>query len=277
MIGVDFLYVQPQATGVPITISETRTKNPDMKWGYGFRVSFGYTLPRDNWGLQLIWLSVPVQNHTDVSGHLLPTWTSAEGDSSSFVDSAKSRWRLHLGLVDLDLSKPWRISPSFILYPHGGIRFASIRQKFYITYSGGSLFPGDSSNFASKNKYWGLGPEGGLTLEYLLNKHWSMRAGTAFSLVFGGFYIHETEREEKSRIEHLKLLSEYPMSAALLDMTLGLRYSSNHWSFHLDWEEHLFPGQNQLNFPVNTSPKKFASNLGAVSIAGISLGAVYHF
>lgn len=269
------LYWQPSEDGVPFALTEHRIKQPEMRWGFGWRVGFEYRFKRDNWTANLNWTSIPIQNNTEASGHLFPTWSNAPQTSADFVSHAKTRWRLHLGIVDLEVKKPWEVSPDLTLSTRLGIRFASIRQKFYIAYSGGSLFPNDTDNFNTKNKYWGIGPETGLNAAWNLGYGFSLISQIAYALVYGEFYIHETEREAVARTIHLKFFDLFHQVCSLIDLALGLEWTHNRISLHVSWEEHFYSGQNQLvNF--NSSSKLFG-NQGDLAISGLTLGGTWRF
>jgi hypothetical protein len=274
--ALDLLYWQPNEDGVPYAITQHHVKQPDMKWGGGFRLGFEYEFKRDNWAVNLNWTCLPIHHRTESEGSLFPIWSNAPQNPSDFVSSAKALWRLHLGIVDLELKKPWDVSPHLTFFPRLGVRFASIRQKFYVAYSGGTLFPNDTDNFNTKNKFWGVGPEMGVDADWGLSKYFSLIARAAYSIVYGEFYIHETEREMVARTMHLKLFNIYNEARSLIDLVLGLEWKYGHASLRASWEQHFFSGQNQLlNFtpPLN----KMVGNGGDLAVSGISLGGSWRF
>lgn len=271
-LDLDLLYWQPQEDGVPFAVA-SEVKNPEMKWGPGWRIGFDFGLPRDQWSVYLVWTSIPIQKDTVAEGHLFPVWSSKPQVEGDFVTHAKAHWRLHLGIVDLDLRKAWELSPSFTLLPHLGIRFASLRQKYYVTYEGGSLFPDQVDNFNSKNKFWGLGPETGLNASWGLGKGWSLFSEMGMALVWGHFYIHESEKEHVTHTNFLKLFDIFDVNRALFDMAIGLEYEWKHLSLHAAWEQHYFPRQNQLIFQT----PQLLSNHADLSIVGITVGGKYDF
>jgi hypothetical protein len=267
LFGLDLLYFQPQADGAAFAIEESHIYNPQMRWGWGFRLTLGTPT------LALKWLCLPIQNNTYAEGHLLPSWSSAPQDASSFVDAAKARWRLHLGLVDLEWQKKWDVSPYFLIKPRLGIRFASIRQKLHIIYRGGSLFPGEEDIFSSKNKYWGVGPEVGADLAWKLGNAWSLTGSSTFSGVTGGFYIHEAEREYISRVKHLNFFDCYGMGAIIWDYAIGIQWVRGITTLQASWEQHFFPSQNRLVHP----PVSQLIGTGDLAVSGLSIGAKFAF
>lgn len=274
--SLDLLYWQPTEDGLFFALKESHIEQPHMKWGRGFRIGFEYTFERDDWSLNLTWTCLPIQHDTEASGHIFPIWSNAPQTSSDFVSHIKAHCRLHLGIVDLELKKPWKLSSFFTLFPRIGVRFASIRQKFYIASSNGSLFPNDTDNFNTKNKYWGIGPEMGLNTTATLGRGFSLISQLTYSLVYGEFYIHESERETKTRALHLNTLETFDQACLLLDLALGLNWRRDPISLHILWEEHLYPGQNQMVL-FQPLPYKPMSNQGDLALSGVTLGAVWRF
>lgn len=276
----DLLYWQPQEDQIPFALEQTsgKVKNAELTWGWGFRIALDYGLARDSWDLHLRWTCLPIQKDTEASGHLLPYWTTAPMSAGDFVSHAKAHWRLHLGIVDLELSRDWVVSSKFNLVPRLGVRFASIRQKYYVTYKDGSLFPGEEDHFNSKNKFWGVGPEGGFNATWYLSENWSLFSSFSISLVYGQIYVHESDTTSPSHVHHLKLFNIFPYSCLLWDMSLGIEWIRDNYTIHAAWEQHLFPGQNQLTpFLSQTSKGVFASHLGDLSLVGVTFGATWKF
>ncbi len=268
---LDALYFIPSEDGVPYVIEHNDFKNPDMKWGWGFRLGLAQDFSHDDWKASLVWTCFPTQHDTETSGHLTAIWSNAPQIPGDFVEHAKVHWRLHMGIVDLDLEKKWTISSGLALYPHAGIRFASLREKFFVRYAGGSLFPDEVDNMHAKNKFWGLGPEAGLHTDWNLWKQWYILGKSTVSIAWGEFYVHQAEREEKSRVSFLQEHNVFSQAALLLDLSLGLAWQGEHFGCHLLWEEHFFPKQNHLTMPSG------ASSPGSLSVTGLTLGFDWKF
>ena len=256
---LDALYFIPSEDGVAYVSDRGTSKNPDMKWGWGFRLGLAQDFKHDAWKTSLVWTCLPVQHDTTATGHLTPLWT----DAYDYVESARVHWRLHLGIVDLDLERNWKISPYFEIAPHIGVRFASLREKFFVLYQGGSIAPGEEDNMHAKNKFWGVGPEMGAGINWRLGGHFSIAAKSTASLAYGEFYVHEDEREAGDH----KLYNIFSQAAFLWDLALGMSWQSEKFSSHLSWENHWFPGQNHLG----------GARPGSLSVMGVSLGFDWKF
>lgn len=271
---LDTLYFLPAEDGVSYAIEDSTIKNSDMKWGWGFRFGLAEDFSHDDWQVSLLWTCIPTQHDTETSGHLTPIWSNAPQTSTSFVELAKVHWRLHLGIVDLDLEKKWMVSPYLQLQPHVGVRFASLREKFFVRYKGGSLFPGEEDNMHAKNKFWGVGPEIGINAQWNIWRKWYLVGKSSGALTWGAFYIHQAEQEAKSHPTHFRYHNVFSQAAFLLDFALGFAWQGDSLGCHLLWEEHFFPGQNHL---TPFSGNVFVGSLGSLSMMGVSAGLDWKF
>jgi hypothetical protein len=277
--SLDAMFVQPQENGLSYVIDQQshRAIAPHLEWGWGFRLGFGYGLPRDDWDVTLTWVHLPIQNDHEKTGQLTPLWSTIPILPGQFTEMGHMHWRLHLGLVDLELQKPWHLTPQFQLTPRFGVRFASIREKYFLTYEGGTLLPDQQNTVHMKNKFWGVGPIVGLDSQWTIWKRWSLFGKSDVSLTFGHLYIHQAEHVHPSEDSLMKFFKIHPMDGALAHLALGLKWAGDHLSAYLQWEQFFFLGQNQMvQFPFAPS-NKMVSNLGDISLAGVSLGATYRF
>ncbi|MBS0615677.1 MAG: hypothetical protein JSR58_03900 [Verrucomicrobia bacterium] len=272
---LDALYFIPSEDGVPYVIEGSHVKNPAMKWGWGFRLGLAEDFAHDDWKASLVWTCLPTQHDTQTQGHLTPIWSNAPQVPEDFVTESKVHWRLHLGIVDLDLEKKWMVSEHLNLQPHLGLRFASLREKFFVRYAGGSLFPEGVDNMHSKNKFWGVGPEAGLHANWNVGKHWFLVGKSTASITYGEFYVHQAERKEGSGFSFLRLHDVFSQAAFLLDFALGIAWKIDNFESHLMWEEHFFPGQNHLT-PF-TQNRQIPTHPGSISVMGLSLGFDWKF
>jgi len=276
-VGLDLLYFQPQEDNIAYVVKGSSIENPDMKWGWGFRLDLGNSFKRDDWRVDLIWTCLPVQNDTEAEGHLRPIWSNAPQTPASFVDKAKVHWRLHLGIVDLLLAKPWDVSPRLTLSPNLGVRYASLRQKFFVSYFGGNLFVGEEDTFHSKNKYEGVGPVIGCNADFSLCDSLSVIGSLGYATVWGETYVHEKEWEKGAHITHFRLFDIFPMSASLVNLALGLEWAYNQCHLHVKWEQYYFPNQNHLQTAVSSAVGPLLQHTGDLSVAGVSGGVRWSF
>lgn len=287
------LFLQAEEEGLSYAVESSsvdnltgKAKTAPFEWDFGFNIGLGYRIPHDRWQLLLQFTSL--QTHCDAQesakeGHVFfPMWLSS--DPSLFATDVKAHWRLHFGLIDLFLSKPYFATQTLTLTPQLGIRWGSARQKFNLEYRGGNFPPEDEILIRMKNKYQGLGPYAGLMGEYALAKGFSLFATAALSLLYGEFYLHQDEDTLGSKEKLLGLHSIYRASSPLLEGTAGIRWQHfftgtlKRLTFDLAWDQYLFFSQNQLlRFVDQTQPGIFVSNQGDLSIAGARFNFRFDF
>lgn len=265
-ITADLLYWQAKENGQAIALSEKGSvKNPDFEWDIGFRIALGYLIPHDHWDLRLSWTHLNTDAHSHHKGTLFPTWPIA---STQSVDEVKLHWRLHLGIVDLDLIKELRIGNRFLLRPFLGMRTAVIRQKEYIYYWG--LL---EDRVSMKNKFWGMGIKTGIDFVWEFSKCWNLYFENAVSQVFGDFHMHQTEKLDS--LKNFDLHDQFDQTSSIVDTAIGLSFTYKCCTLKAAWENHLYMAQNQLlHF---TSSNKFFSNQGDITLQGATLSFQYAF
>lgn len=259
-------------------------KNLEFEWDVGFNVGLGYRLPHDRWNMLLQWTSF--QTHADAQKNakaeqiFFPLWLTPSAEHGLFATWVKAHWRLHLGLVDLLLSRSFEPTQTLTLTPQFGVRWGSARQKFNPEYRAGNLPDGGEVVLSMKNKFWGMGPYVGFRCDYELTKGFTLFARGAFSLLCGEFYLHQSEKEENL----LRLHSIYRASSVVLDGSVGLRWLHflrgrlKRFNVELAWDQWVLFSQNQLlRFVNHTGLGIVIANQGNLSIAGVHVNAGFDF
>lgn len=263
------LYMQAEEGGLSYAVSDSKVKNLNFEWDFGFQIALGYHIPHDQWNLMLQWTNL--QTHTDAHAHashhpLFPTWQVPFAEIDSLSD-AKCHFRLHLGLVDLFLNKPYLATPSLTLIPQLGIRYGSIRQKYNLDY--------DALSFRMKNKNWGIGPLAKLSIEYAFTKYFSLIAGAGASLLLGEFYVHQSSTNEVSKHKFLGLHSIYGAVSPIIEGSLSVQWQRNRVTLELGFDQFVLFSQNQLiHFAHNTIP---LVNQGDLCITGAHFTIGFNF
>ncbi len=291
------LYWQAEEGGLSYAIesssAQNLSKDADNKklpfeWDFGFNIGLGYRIPHDTWDLLLQFTNL--QTHTDAQEKakedrvLLPAWETPSLPPQSFAQETTAHWRLHLGLIDFLLIKPFHPTQTLTLAPQIGVRWGSVRQKFNIEYRGGTFLPEQELLIRMKNKFAGLGPYAGLTGDYALPKGFSLFAKTAISLLYGEFYLHQDADNEGTKEKLLGVHDIYRASSAIFEATSGLRWHKGfsgtlkRLTLELAWDQLLLFSQNQLlRFMDNAQPVQIASNQGDLSIAGVHFNMQFIF
>lgn len=270
----DLLYWQAQENGLAVGINDKgKVKSPSFEWDPGYRVGFGTSLPHDDWqipdssscfGVKVLFTHLHTKAFCSTEKPLFPLWGSA-----ALSQETEARWRLHLGLLDLDLNKNFSFTYAFFK-PLLGIRAAWIRQKYKLHY-----FLPDEEEVSMKNKFFGVGPQMGTYAIWKWSSRWGITGKGIFSLLWGELYVHQDDYNIE---KNLSLLQVHAMESAMLSIfeySLGFIYQTNYLDLSFLWEQLLFFGQNQLlHFTQNHS---FFRNQGDLSIQGITIHFKYTF
>lgn len=290
VVQVDALYFQARETGVPYVVinkeSHKKLKHPDFSWHFGFKALAGITLDHDCWHLWLQYLHFHARSKNGIRNKVLfPTWTHPLRENGSFVAEVDSRWRLHLGFIDLNLARSWPISCHLTITPYFGLRYGELRHKSRIGYRGGDLFPGDKEEISMKNKFFGLGPQFGISGLWNICGDFGFFSRAGVNLLYGYFYIHQDE--EKTNVPddgRLKLFDQYFQTRKVSEMSLGIDF--RHYFerqcleiyLRLGWEIYYLFGQNQhLRYLCAKMPGVDVTNLGDLMFHGLKLGLEINF
>ncbi len=194
---------------------------------------------------------------------------------------AHSRWKGHLNQLDLDLGREFFVSKHLTLRPHFGLRTTWLRQYLNTTYSHGlpvaahTVMP--NTTVHEKNKWWGLGVEGGLDTSWMLCNGFSIYGNLAAAIEYGFQKVRgnqEVGAPLDSTFENIK--DSYRISRPILDLELGLQwehgFNNNSYNFglHAGWEHHIYFSQNQ--FHAQESFGQFTANQGDLTYQGWTLG-----
>lgn len=285
--------------GSASNLAHAQIKNLHGKWNWAFRAGIGYNLPHDGWDLNLTWLRFTDNCHKGThagSNHFIfPVNVDPINPLASNATATKAHgnWHLNLNQLDLDLGREFFVSKWLTLRPHFGLRTNWIRQKGENDYK--NFTPSSSSRnrveHEMKDKWWGLGLEGGLDTQWGLGNGFSIFADLASAILYG---FHDFDIDEENHpatgiansngdvvdIDN----SSYRISHPILDLAAGLRYDFMfsddrfHIGFQLGWEHHVYFSQNQ--FPVFTTanvPGNFVRNQGDLTLQGWTFAARFDF
>jgi len=291
-IQVEALYFQARETGTSVAIYQqepsSRLENgkvihPSFKTHFGGRIQGGLFTPEDNWEVSIQFLHYHARVTEEFKeGIFYPTWVHPAKDSGGYVDQLRSRWRLHLGVLDLMLAKGWDVSACLQLKPYAGLRFAGVRFKSRIDYRGGTLFPGAEEDISMKNKFWGVGPLVGIESLWRLGESFGLFAKAGCSLLYGNTYIHQDEEETGSDQGKIKLYDEFKQTRKIAEMGIGfdLRHciGCSQLYARVGWQLYFLLGANQaLRFVDSSMEGNVVGNLGDLILQGLTFGVGLNF
>jgi hypothetical protein len=308
----DLLVWQAHENGLPIAVKNKATnftsaagyqnlqdssvKHLDFDYNAGFRLGVDHDTAYDGWNVSLTWLRFDAKadakvyatgNREIFASRLDPqvtTFVANNTGSTPFpiYGKAESEWKGYLIQLDLDMGREFYVSKWVTLRPHFGLRTTWIRQHLTTEYSRGitvtsfSVMP--DTEVHEKNKWWGLGVEGGLDTQWMLRNGFSIYGNIAAAIEYGFQKVRENVEVEtpvNSTFENNK--DSIRMSRPILDLQLGLRwdhgFSNDSYNFglHAGWEHHVYFSQNQ--FHVENSLGQFVANQGDLTYQGWTIGA----
>ncbi len=260
--------------------------NPDFQWGVGFKAGIGYRFPHKLWelGLELTRLHIkaPTRKKAHEGDVFFPTWTNTAADGPGNVQEVDGRWRLHFGTLDLMLARGFYPVDDILIRPAIGLRGAIVRQKYQFLYKGGSLFPDSEDWVNMKNKFMGGGPRIALETQWYFVRDWSVYALGGISLIYGDFYVHQTEKAEIGTRQRLKVFDRFQDISAATDLLIGLAYNgvwrkNAFWQVHFGWEQHVFFDQNHLLRFVSEQQGGYVTTSGNIALQGFDVGIRLEF
>lgn len=276
-----------------VNLQESKVKHIGFDYDPGFRLGIDFDTAYDGWDLGLNWTSLESKGSKNafVSGNKeifaiqanpqLAFATTGNPDAVFNYTQMTSHVKIHLNQLDLDLGREFFVSKYLTMRPHVGLRTTWIRQFLKTSYNGGigaGILPAvPDLDTSQKNKWWGIGIEGGLDTLWMLGKGISIYGNIAASIESGFQKVigsQSTETGLKFEDERDSVRNSHP----ILDLQLGLRwdhgFKQDSYNFGLfgGWEHHTYFSQNQ--FHTELAPVgKFVANQGDLSYQGWTIGA----
>jgi|HubBroStandDraft_4_1064222.scaffolds.fasta_scaffold90840_1 hypothetical protein len=309
----EFLYWKANEDGIPLAVvnkgsanhlAHAKIENLRGKWDPAFRVGVGYDVPHDGWDVGLTWLRYNSHGHRrsihSGSNRFVFPYFAPSADpiaDNATCAKAKGRWRLLLNQLDLDLGREFFVSKWLTLRPHVGLRTDWISQKTTAKYENFSFLPPPNEvETKYRDRWWGLGLEGGLDTQWGLGEGWSIFGNLAAAIVYGKDRMRMKDENEPPFIDlsngadstpngtFVKLRRKTWVARPILDLQLGVRWDKMfsqdhlHLGIQLGWENHIYFSQNQ--FPIFSDDfnlGKFFANQGDLSLQGWTLGVRLDF
>lgn len=264
--------------------------HPNWQWSSGFKAGLGVNLPHDGWDVQGRYTFLHTRTakkkitaNPNVSKEYHPTWSpgSTLNLNSGLLlslEEARSHWKLHFNVVDLELGRNFFVSHFLSLRPSFGLKGTWQDQDYQVRYTSAA---GPLYRLNMDQDFWGVGLRLGLDSSYHLSKYWSFFGNIYFSALWGQFDVHRKDREKQSiSAEDFVLLdrtNEFYTLKPVVEACIGFRFDHwfcrNRWHLRLEagWEEQLWFSQNQFFHSFEESAH------GDLSLQGLTLKARLDF
>lgn len=282
----DYLFWRPNEDGLGYVdihgftpsspLNRDTLKNPHFEWDSGFRVGAGYRMPHDHWDVLVKWTQFSSDAAGKVTGTndtlLVPLFTNSVSADFFFnnpLTEITAKWKLHLHLIDAELSRLFKATRFLSLRPFAGMRGAWIDQNYAMHYKGGIIFSASSmqppisvlqTNTVFKYTFKGLGLRIGLNSDWKFSDQWNLYANAGTSLLYGNFHLKDKETQATVDAPILvqieKASNRVHQNAFMLDLATGIQwhylFSNNRTAlyFAVGWEFNDFFDQNKLFRPV---------------------------
>ncbi len=130
---------------------------------------------------------------TTLSNSYYPLANNSLNNQCGYINGV---WRLKMDVGELELKRPFLVGKSLVIQPLLGIKTSLVRQHVQVKYQdyylgivGATGFPPVTSpqKVIGKSKVWGVGPELGAEMKFLIPRHFSFFLRGAFSCMLGRF------------------------------------------------------------------------------------------
>lgn len=220
-------------SGLLISTLEGKTRDPDFKWDFGFRLNAGYELP-------------------DSQGDIGVYWTHYHPHISGKSQQNESTWKIDFNAVDILYRYNGDGHPCFVLIPFGGLRYAHIDQKLrtdLVSTIDGVPF---ISLGQSKERFSGVGPLVGLEADWSLGCGFSLYGNLSTAVLYGTFRVSSNQTEAIDTGFNINHLDKHLEACQpVVDAGFGVRWTTcfcedGLLTLQLGLEQHRYFNQNQF-------------------------------
>ncbi len=191
------------------SVPATTVAFTDFSYNPGFKVGFGFGTGYDGWvgNVEYTWLhqtqstsfGAPTADAANIAAWTNNDWytpTSSANTVSDFhAGSLNAKWKLHMDLLDANLSRPYYQGRDLTILPYAGLRGLFIRQSNRINMVSLPVPAQPAATSENTSQSWAVGPDMGV------NAHWLVGYGFRFE-GFGGGSILYTRYTKVAHDEH---------------------------------------------------------------------------
>ncbi|VHO00713.1 Lpg1974 family pore-forming outer membrane protein [Candidatus Rhabdochlamydia sp. T3358] len=268
--------VETTSTGLPVGADGVKSK-----YNWGFRVGLDYTLPHDNWDVDLSWTHLISNRHgnstASTAGATPNVLVKVQGLANATTvgyTAASSKYHNRLDQIDLNVGREFFISKWVTLRPFFGLRADWLRQRLRTSYTSATL--AQSTN--QRNKWWGFGIESGLNTQWSFCGGFSIYGNVATAIEYG---LQKLQLSESGGVD-ASFRRSYHICRPILDLQLGLAWDYNfcedgfHFGLKLGWENHVYFDQSRF-LSYNTTNYSDNTSGGSLTYQGFTLHACFDF
>lgn len=240
-------------------------------WLPGFKVGLGMNFDIDNWVgyAEYTWLHgstsqtmAPGPDARGTAVAVLGTWYNQQ--TADPVDhtatSVSSKWKVHLDLLDLTMSRPYYEGRNLTITPYSGMRVFWLRQNFRLSATTTSA-PANPVISHNQSKSWAIGPRAGMQGHWLVGLGFRMEGDVGGALVYQKYskvgHRSDAINDDDDGAADLISYKNYGALRPILDMGLGLGWGGylDCQNFYLDiaanYDFMFLWGQNMMRHLVD--------------------------
>ncbi len=247
-VTVDALYFKPIQDSLKYAQTNSMSFSPPgnnigQEFTYEPGVRGALTIPfrYDDWDLCAAYTyfhpTMPTVHKTDENQYLFMVLTQSffpQVNNFSNVQCGEviGNWRLKMDTLNLELKRVCLVSRSFLIKPIIGIQLTEIKQRTVVHYGNfwivnGGIFPqGDpipilnAQKIISANEVYGVGPEFGAEMSFLIPKNFRLFLKSVFACMFGRFnttmkYTENLGTVSDGQIPQTLITTPYPYDQVL--------------------------------------------------------------
>lgn len=145
---------------------KTAYKTFSFDWAPGFRIGFGYNMKHDYWDTRVSYTRFRSKATDSTSGSVTSAFLATRLSLLEPFSTGKATLNLHYNMLDWGLGRSCLVCKSLLLRPAIGFRGGWITQNIQSTWTIDDLFGLHIATENIKQKFYGGGTTGGLTIKW---------------------------------------------------------------------------------------------------------------
>ena len=233
--GMEYAVTEPTGTRLTTSTNPAQGKVYHSKSDYepGFKVGVGLDFCDWGWDLYLNYTWFRTENERSASATFpsggLTLWdaywlaTIKDGEGPDTYQSANSKWKVQMNVLDLELGRKYWIGKHIMLRPHAGFKGVWNKQHLHNEYfisGGASLVTNPSGLYESEMKQSmkndGLGIRAGMDAAWHFSRGFSFIGNFALTGLWQQFKVHRRDDVETPADDILKLARRFMSEISLI-------------------------------------------------------------
>lgn len=240
--GSEYAYSDNDSNSGSIPLrGEIKEVRPD--WDFGVNVALGMGTGHDGWEVAADFTHLSTSGNSVMNAGLnggvialrgTPNLVTQNGVPFTSCTQAKASIDFDYNSLSLLTARDTFFSKAFSLRPYAGLTSQWLKIKENVNYSGGTILGVNTIEVRDTNKYWGLGPVGGLKGRLHLGAGFSIFGDFNATLLYGNFDVtHKEQYTPDTGRYNINLTADFHRFVPELQMGLGLAYDT-----YLDEDKH---------------------------------------